>query len=70
MTPQFVKPYVKSNKNDASNAEAICETVARPNIRFVPQKSIAQQDLPSCVQAPGRPPDPATSQRKAKYRIS
>ena len=45
MAPQFVKPYVKSNKNDANDAEAICEAVTRPNMRFVPQKSIAQQDL-------------------------
>src|SRR5580698_3278292 len=45
MAPQFVKPYVKSNKNDANDAEAICEAVARPSMRFVPQKSIAQQDL-------------------------
>ena len=33
MAPQFVKPYVKSNKNDAADAEAICEAVARPNFR-------------------------------------
>jgi len=45
MAPQFVKPYVKSNKNDANDAEAICEAVTRPSMRFVPQKSIAQQDL-------------------------
>ena len=43
MSPQFVKPYVKSNKNDAADAEAICEAVARPNMRFVPIKSIEQQ---------------------------
>jgi len=43
MSPQFVKPYVKSNKNDVANAEAICEAVARPNMRFVPVKSIEQQ---------------------------
>jgi len=43
--PQFVKPYVKSQKNDANDAEAICEAVARPSMRFVPQKSIEQQDL-------------------------
>lgn len=42
---QFVKPYVKSNKNDAADAEAICEAVARPNMRFVPTKSIEQQDI-------------------------
>lgn len=45
MAPQFVKPYVKSQKNDANDAEAICEAVTRPNMRFVPAKSIAQQDL-------------------------
>ncbi len=43
MVPQFVKPYVKSNKNDAADAEAICEAVARPNMRFVPIKNIEQQ---------------------------
>lgn len=43
MAPQFVKPYVKTNKNDAANAEAICEAVARPNMRFVPIKNIEQQ---------------------------
>ena len=35
MAPQFVKPYVKSNKNDANDAEAICEAVGRPTMRFV-----------------------------------
>jgi transposase len=45
MAPQFVKPYVKSNKNDANDAEAICEAVGRPTMRFVPVKTIAQQDL-------------------------
>jgi transposase len=33
MAPQFVKPYLKTNKNDARDAEAICEAVARPNMR-------------------------------------
>ena len=45
MAPQFVKPYVKSNKNDANDAEAICEAVGRPNMRFVAVKTIAQQDI-------------------------
>ena len=45
MAPQFVKPYVKSQKNDANDAEAICEAVTRPHMRFVPQKSVEQQDL-------------------------
>jgi transposase len=45
MAPQFVKPYVKTNKNDAADAEAICEAVARPNMRFVPIKDIEQQSV-------------------------
>jgi transposase len=45
MAPQFVKPYVKGNKNDANDAEAICEAVARPNMRFVAIKTIEQQDI-------------------------
>lgn len=47
IAPQFVKPFVKSNKNDAADAEAICEAVQRPSMRFVPAKSIAQQDIQS-----------------------
>jgi transposase len=43
MAPQFVKPYVKTNKNDAADAEAICEAVARPNMHFVPIKNADQQ---------------------------
>ena len=45
MASQFVKPYVKTNKNDAADAEAICEAVARPNMRFVPIKSVEQQSV-------------------------
>ncbi len=45
MSPQYVKPYVKSNKNDYNDAEAICEAVTRPNMRFVSVKSIEQQDI-------------------------
>ncbi len=37
MPPQFVKPYVKSQKNDAADAEAICEAAQRPTMRFVPR---------------------------------
>ena len=43
MAPQFVKPYVKTNKNDAADAEAICEAVSRPSMRFVPIKNGEQQ---------------------------
>jgi len=45
MPAQFVKPYVKTNKNDARDAEAICEAVRRPNMRFVAIKTVAQQEL-------------------------
>jgi transposase len=45
MAPQFVRPYVKTNKNDARDAEAICEAVGRPNMRFVPVKSVEQQTV-------------------------
>lgn len=47
IAPQFVKPYVKGNKNDANDAEAICEAVGRPNMRFVPVKTVGQQDIQS-----------------------
>ena len=43
--PQFVKPYVKSNKSDARDAEAICEAMSRPNMRFVTVKTVEQQDI-------------------------
>ena len=45
MAPQFVKPYVKSNKNDMRDAEAIAEAVTRPTMRFVPIKEVDQQDI-------------------------
>lgn len=41
--PQFVKPCVRANKNDAADSQATCEAVARMNMRFVPVKSIEQQ---------------------------
>lgn len=45
IAPQFVKPFVKSNKNDAVDAEAICEAAQRPNMRFVAIKTLEQQDI-------------------------
>jgi transposase len=45
ISPQFVKPYVKSNKNDRNDAEAICEAVGRPSMRFVPPKSPEQLEI-------------------------
>lgn len=62
IAPQFVKPYVKSNKNDANDAEAICEAMSRPSMRFVPVKSVEQQD----IQAVHRVRAGLTDQRKAK----
>jgi transposase len=46
MPPTYVKPYVKRHKNDAADAETICEVVTRPNMRFVPTKTPEQQ---SCL---------------------
>ena len=51
MAPQFVKPYVKTNKNDAADAEAICEAVTRPSMRFVPIKNGEQQAMLSIHRA-------------------
>jgi transposase len=44
INPQFVKAFIKSNKNDRNDAEAICEAAARPSMRFVPVKSVEQQE--------------------------
>lgn len=62
IAPQFVKPYVKSNKNDAADAEAICEAMARPGMRFVPVKTVDQQD----IQAMHRVRSSLVEQRSAK----
>ena len=62
VAPQFVKPYVKSNKNDANDAEAICEAMSRPSMRFVAVKTVEQQD----VQAVHRVRAELASQRTAK----
>ena len=51
IAPQFVKPYVKTNKTDAADAEAICEAVSRPNMRFVPIKTVEQQAVLSLHRA-------------------
>ena len=59
---QFVKPYVKSNKNDRADAEAICEAMGRPGMRFVAVKSVAQQDR----QASHRIREELIGQRTAK----
>ncbi len=47
IAPQFVKPYVKSNKSDRADAQAVCEAVQRPSMRYVGVKTVAQQDQQS-----------------------
>ena len=59
---QFGKPYVKSNKNDRVDAEAICEAMGRPGMRFVAGNSVAQQ----AIQAAHRIREGLVGQRTAK----
>lgn len=49
--PQFVKPFIKSNKNDANDARAICEAMNRPDMHPVRVKTIAQQDVQAMYRA-------------------
>lgn len=51
IAPQFVRPYVKSNKNDVADAQAICEAVGRPSMRFVAIKTVSQQAVLSIHRA-------------------
>jgi transposase len=46
MPPNYVKAYVRRQKNDAADAAAICEAVTRPSMRFVPIRSVGNLDLP------------------------
>ena len=62
LAAQFVTPYVKSNKNDRVDAEAICEAMSRPGMRFVSVKTVAQQD----IQAMHRIRSELVGQRTAK----
>jgi transposase len=45
IAPQYVKPFVRRQKNDSNDAEAICTAVQQPNMRFVPKKTLEQQDI-------------------------
>jgi hypothetical protein len=47
IAPQLVKPYVKRGKNDTADAEAVCEAMSRPTMRFVPVKTAEQRRGPS-----------------------
>jgi len=62
IAPQFVKPFVKSLKNDVNDAEAVCEAISRPHMRFVPVKTAEQQD----IQALHRVRDTLMRHRQAK----
>jgi transposase len=62
MAPQFVKPYVKSNKSDRNDAAAVCEAMSRPSMRFVALKTTEQQD----IQAVHRVRSELIKQRTAK----
>jgi transposase len=64
MPPVYVKPYVKRHKNDVTDAEAICEAVTRPNMRFVATKTPAQQ---SCLTTYCKNPLPAHFRRPAAW---
>lgn len=46
--PQYVRPYVKTNKNDSADAEVLCEAASRPTMRFVQARTIEQQDMQVC----------------------
>ena len=66
MPPAYVKAYVKRNKNDAADAEAICEAVTRPSMRFVPVKDAEQQAVLMLHRARRTPsPVPGPSLRRA-----
>ena len=54
MSPEYVRPYVKANKNDDHDAEAIAEAATRPTMRFVPVKSEAQSDIRALHRARSR----------------
>ena len=65
MPPRYVRPYVKTNKHDAADAEAICEAVQRPNMRFVPIKG---RSAGCSVVAPSsRAPDKTTNDAGNRY---
>ena len=68
MPPSYVKPYVKRQKNDMADAEAICEAVTRPTMRFVPVKSPEQQSVDGAAPAdPDTPAHPAVERDPRSY---
>ena len=69
MPPAYVKPYVKRQKNDATDAEAICEAVSRPNMRFVETKTAEQQSCVIYISATS-PPAPWRGYAVARHVLS
>ena len=70
INPRFVKAFVKGSKNDATDAEAIYEAATRPTMRFVPVKSVEQQDLQSVHRARERVTDTRTALSVISARTS
>jgi hypothetical protein len=72
MPAQYVKPYVKCGKNDAADAEAICEAVTRPTMRFVGIKSPEQQSAMMLHRVDAAPcsPDPQPTANAAVERAA
>jgi transposase len=64
MPPAYVRPYVKRQKNDAADAEAICEAVTRANMRFVPTKTLEQQSCLMLHHAPSVHPSADRSDQR------
>jgi transposase len=58
ISPQYVTPFVKTNKNDRNDAEAIVEAASRPTMRFVPVKSVEQQDIQAAHRMRAHPAAP------------
>ena len=70
MAPQFVKPYVKTNKNDLADAEAICEAVSRPTMRFVLMKNGEQQAGTGTASCPARICTSAHGRLRVRARLA
>jgi transposase len=68
IAPQFVRPFLKSCKTDANDAEAICEAASRPSMRFVSAKTESQQILSDCSESDS-PWLPSVAARQTKFRL-
>ena len=64
ISPQYVKPFVRRQKNDGNDAEAICVAARQPHMRFVPKKSVEQQDIQALHRARQRNGQPPNCRRQ------